>query len=279
MSLGAESRGGAEPSGALRIADTLRRRRRQGTVPLIAYVMYGDPDPRRWMAAALGALDGGAAVLELGLPFSDPLADGPVIQAAGQRALAAGARPSRVFEALRELLRSRPGAVVCLMSYFNPVLAYGPERWLEQAAEAGAAGVILPDLPPEEAGELPARARQLGLAWIPFVAPTGTEARLRAALSAGTGFVYGVALTGVTGSSAGVDPRVPALVGRIRALSPWPVAVGFGISTAADLRSVGQVADAVVVGSALVRRVAEGGSSTEIGERVRREVVRLLGAS
>ncbi|MDI3299232.1 MAG: tryptophan synthase subunit alpha [Bacillota bacterium] len=278
MSLAVETSRGEEPRGARLIAEAIRRRRAEGAVPLVAYVMYGDPDPERSLAAAAGALEGGAAVLELGLPFSDPLADGPVIQAAGQRALGAGTRPSQVFEGLRRLREARPEAAVCLMSYFNPVLAYGCERWLGQAAEAGAAGVILPDLPPEEAGDLPLRARELGLAWIPFVAPTATEARLRAALAVGTGFVYGVALTGVTGASGGLDPRVPALVGRVRALTPWPVAVGFGLSTAADVRAAGAVADAAVVGSALVRLVARGGSAAEIRERVRRGVADLLGA-
>ncbi|MCL6523007.1 MAG: tryptophan synthase subunit alpha, partial [Firmicutes bacterium] len=265
------------PEGARRVAEALLRSRSGGRVPLVAYVMYGDPDPERSLEAALGALEGGAAVLELGLPFSDPLADGPVIQAAGERALAAGTRPSRIFDDLGRLLAAAPGAAVCLMSYVNPVLAYGPERWLAEAARAGAAGVILPDLPPEEAGQLPRRARELGLAWIPFVAPTATEARLRAALAVGSGFVYGVALTGVTGAAGGLDPRVPGLVRRVRALSDWPVALGFGVASAADVRAAGEVADAVVVGSALVRLVAQGGSGREIRERLRRGVAELLG--
>ena len=222
---------------------------------LIPYVMAGHPDRERSIAAARSLAALPISALELGIPFSDPLADGPVIQRAGQAALEAGMTVAGCLEVAAAVSGNAP---VVFMSYVNPVLAYGPERFAADASAAGAAGVILPDLPPEESGTVAAALHAQGLATIFLVAPTSTDERIRVICDASSGFVYCVTLTGVTGVRAELPEGVGKLIARVKANTALPVAAGFGIATPEHIRALRGVADAAVVASALVRELDEG---------------------
>jgi tryptophan synthase alpha chain len=225
---------------------------------LMPYLMGGYPDLEESRAAAEAAADAGADLIELGIPFSDPLADGPVIHAAGTRALANGATPHGVLEVCERVAERLP---VVLMVYANVVMAGGAEQFARRAASAGAAGLIVPDLPHDEAGELRAACDAEGIALVPLVAPTTTEERMRDIGADARGFVYAVSLTGTTGERDRLPPELPALVERARAAAEVPVAVGFGISTPEQARSVAAIADGVIVGSRVVRAAGEGGAA------------------
>jgi tryptophan synthase alpha chain len=225
---------------------------------LMPYLMGGFPDLDASLAAGLAAADGGADLLELGIPFSDPLADGPVIHTAATAALAAGATPHGVLRVCEGLAGRLP---VVLMVYANLVLAAGPEAFALRAASAGAAGLIVPDLPHDEAGEVRSACDSEGLALVPLVAPTTTPERVAEIGAGARGFVYTVSVTGVTGERGELSPDLEGTVTRVRASTELPVAVGFGISTPAHARSVAEIADGVVVGSRLVRAVDEGGAA------------------
>jgi len=217
------------------------------------YVMGGFPDPAT-SAAHAAALGRHADLIELGVPFSDPLADGPTIQAAGQRALDAGTRPEDVIEIAEGL---RGGPPVVLMTYVNVLLAAGPRAFLERAARAGVAGVIIPDLPIDEGEEIRAHARRAGLSMIPLAAPTTGDARLAAIGRRADGFVYCVAVTGVTGGEVAVDDELRGFLARARAHIDAPLAVGFGIRTPEQVAAIGAIADGVIVASELIRRISE----------------------
>jgi tryptophan synthase alpha chain len=224
---------------------------------LMPYLMGGHPDldtSRDCLAAAIGA---GADLIELGIPFSDPLADGPVIHAAGSQALAAGVRPADVLALCEEASEHVP---VLLMVYANLVLAHGGDEFVKRAAAAGAAGLIVPDLPHDESAGVREACDAAGIALVPLVAPTTPEDRLRAIGADARGFVYAVSLTGTTGERGELPPGLGDLVERIRAVTDLPVAVGFGISTDEQASSVGQIADGVIVGSRVVRAAGEGGA-------------------
>jgi tryptophan synthase alpha chain len=223
---------------------------------LMPYLMGGFPDLETSRAVGLASVEGGADLLELGIPFSDPLADGPVVHAAGTRALAAGVTPSDVLGVCETLAE---GAPVLLMVYANIVLAGGAERFVERAAAAGAAGLIVPDLPHDEAAELRAACDAQALALVPLVAPTTRPERLREVGADARGFVYAVSLTGTTGERAELPPGLTDTVERVRAATPLPVAVGFGIARAEQASQVADIADGVIVGSRLVRAAGEGG--------------------
>jgi tryptophan synthase alpha chain len=225
---------------------------------LMPYLMGGFPDLDASLAAGLAAADGGADLLELGIPFSDPLADGPVIHTAATAALAAGATPHGVLRVCEGLAGRLP---VVLMVYANVVLTAGPEAFALRAASAGAAGLIVPDLPHDEAGDVRAACDSEGLALVPLVAPTTTPQRVAEIGAGARGFVYTVSVTGVTGERGELSPDLAATVTRVRASTELPVAVGFGISTPAHARSIAEIADGVVVGSRLVRAVDEGGAA------------------
>jgi tryptophan synthase alpha chain len=231
---------------------------------LMPYLMGGFPDVEASRAIGLASLDAGGDLLELGIPFSDPLADGPVIHAAGTRALAAGVTPSDVLGVCETLAERAP---VLLMVYANLVLAGGADRFVERADDAGAAGLIVPDLPHDEAAELRAACDARGLALVPLVAPTTRPERLRAVGADARGFVYTVALTGTTGERAELAPELTATVERVRAATPVPVAVGFGIARPEQARLVAEIADGVIVGSRLVRAAGEGGAAA-VGDAV-----------
>jgi tryptophan synthase alpha chain len=226
-----------------------------GRAALMPYMMGGFPDPEASAAIGLACADAGADLMELGVPFSDPLADGPVIHAAGTRALAAGATLHGVLDIAARLSEHLP---VVLMCYANLVFARGAERFANELAAAGAGGLIVPDLPLEEADGVRAACDAAAIALVPLIAPTTPEERLAAIVRQARGFVYAVSVTGTTGERAGVDAALASLLARAKAHSPVPVAVGFGISTpaqAADAAAAG--ADGVIVGSRLVRAATE----------------------
>src|SRR5213082_370572 len=219
------------------------------------YLMCGHPDLETSTACIAAAADAGADLLELGIPFSDPLADGPVIHAAGTQALAAGVRPDDVLRLCEQAAQRLP---VLLMVYANVVLHQGgASSFAQRAAGAGAAGLIVPDLPHDESQAVREACDAAGLALVPLVAPTTTDERMRAIGADARGFVYAVSLTGTTGERGELPPGLAELVGRVRATTELPVAIGFGISTAEQARSVGEVADGVIVGSRVVRAAGE----------------------
>ena len=231
---------------------------------LMPYLMGGYPDVRASIECGLAAVEAGADLLELGIPFSDPLADGPVIHSAATAALEKGVHVHDVLGVARELGAQVP---VVLMVYANPILARGAERFAAEAAEAGAAGLIVPDLPHDEAGAVRDACDAAGLALVPLVAPTTTDERLAEIGRDARGFIYTVSLTGTTGERDEVAPELAGTVERVRAATDVPVAVGFGISTAEQARSVAAVADGVIVGSRIVRAAGEGGAAA-VGEIV-----------
>lgn len=231
---------------------------------LMPYLMGGYPDMDASRACCAAAVDAGADLIELGVPFSDPLADGPVIHAAATQALAAGVCPDDVLSICEEVAERVP---VMLMVYANVVLGAGLGAYAERAAAAGAAGLIVPDLPHDEAGELRAECDGHGLALAPLVAPNTSEGRLAAIGSDARGFVYAVSLTGTTGERSQVAPELGAMVERIRAATSLPVAVGFGIATSDQASAVADLADGVIVGSRVVRAAGEAGAAG-VGELV-----------
>ena len=222
---------------------------------LIPYLMAGHPDHDGSLAAARSLAQLPIAALELGIPFSDPLADGPVIQRAGQAALEAGMTVAGALELAAELRGRVP---IVLMTSVNPVLSYLPDRFASDAAAAGVAGVIIPDLPPEEAGEIAGMLQERGVATIFLVAPTSSDERIATICEASSGFVYCVTLTGITGMRADLPAGLDSLLGRVRSRTSLPVAAGFGISRPEHVRALRGVADAVAVGSAVVNEVTEG---------------------
>ena len=222
---------------------------------IIAYLTAGDPDLQTTLSIALAAIDNGADVIELGVPFSDPLADGPVIQRASERAVARGVRLADVLETARKLRAERPACGIVIFSYLNPVVRMGMRQFCAEAAAAGADGVLLTDLIVEEAGEYLAEMKANNLAPVFLAAPTSPDTRLKAIASASKGFVYAISRVGITGTQQKVAGDASELVTRLRRFTePFgiPIAVGFGISNAEHVRAVGEFADAAIIGSALV---------------------------
>ena len=219
---------------------------------LVAYLTAGDPDLETTREIALAAIDNGADVIELGVPFSDPLADGPVIQRASGRAVARGVRLLDVLALAAELRAARPSAGLVIFSYLNPVVRLGLRAFCARAAEAGADGVLLTDMIVEEAGEYLESMREHALAPVFLAAPTSPDARLKAICEVSLGFVYAVSRVGITGAQTSVANDAETLVTRLRRYAKTPIAVGFGISNAEHVRAVGRFADAAIIGSALV---------------------------
>ncbi|MBI3885602.1 MAG: tryptophan synthase subunit alpha [Opitutae bacterium] len=238
-----------------RIAAAFARARHENRAAFVAYLTAGDPDFDTSLAACRAVLAGGADLLELGVPFSDPLADGPTNQLAAQRALEGGMTAARTGELVRRL-RETSDAPIVFYTYYNLVFSNGVENYVRAAKAAGADGLLTLDLPPEEAGELLAACTQHDLKTVFIVAPTTPDSRLPLLCAAATGFVYYVSREGVTGVRDQVAADIPAAVARIRAHTELPVVVGFGLSTPAQVREVARAADGVVVGSALVNVVA-----------------------
>jgi tryptophan synthase alpha chain len=250
-----------------RIGARFEKRRTEGRPAFVAFLTAGDPSLDRTCEAAVELDRAGVDVLELGVPFSDPLADGPVIQRASERALARGVTLPGVLQ-LVERIRDRSRLPLLLFSYYNPLLQHGLERLARDAKEAGVDGVLVTDLPPEEAGEWVAAARAAELDTVFLASPTSPPERLRRVAEASRGFVYAISRTGVTGERQALSGDARPLVERLRALTTVPVALGFGLSTPEQVREAAAVADGVVVGSALVRFLEEHPEG-DLGARVR----------
>ncbi len=256
------------------LAATFERLERERRTGLVTYVTAGDPDLPR-SADILRALDrAGADVLEVGIPFSDPLADGPVIQRASERALAAGATLARVLDMIGTV-RPEVRAPIVVFSYANPLLRMGLDAFVARASAVGVNGVLVLDLPVEEAGGLRGALRGAGIDTIFLLSPTSPEPRIRRAAALGSGFLYAISRLGVTGARDTVADGAQAIVERIRAVTSLPIALGFGISTPEHVREVGAWADAAVVGSALVKVIADAQADPRLADRVE-EFVRWL---
>ncbi len=224
---------------------------------LVVYLTAGDPDLDTTYDIALAAIDNGADVLELGVPFSDPLADGPVIQRASERAVARGVRLTDVLKVAKRIREARPQAGLVLFSYLNPVVRVGMADFCRQAKDAGIDGVLLTDMIVEEAAEYLAAAKANGLQPVFLAAPTSPDERLKAIAENSQGFVYAISRTGITGTQNTMTSDAGDLVPRIRQFTHLPIAVGFGVSNASHVAAVGKFADAAVVGSAIVRLIEE----------------------
>jgi len=250
----------------------LQTRQRKAFIP---FLTAGYPDDRRFRSLLAGAA-AHADVIEVGLPFSDPVADGPTICAASEKALAAGATTDRLFEAV-EATASLPPSII--MTYLNPLLAYGTEAFLQRAARAGIQGLLLTDLPPEDGEDLLAKAADLGIASVLLVAPTTSDERLARIASLATGFLYCVAVRGITGARTTTTDDARLTVQRLRAHSDLPVVVGFGISTPEHVRTTCEFADGVVVGSALVQWISQHADAADLETGFRDQLARLSAAA
>ncbi len=249
--MNAETRGG-------RIAGRfalLKQKKRPG---LVTFITANDPTPEVFAQILKGLPAAGADLIEIGIPFSDPMADGPAIQASSQRSLKHRTKVKDVLAAVTAFRASERDTPVILMGYFNPIYRYGSEKFARDAAAAGVDGVIVVDLPPEEAEELNVHLRACGLHMIFLTAPTSSDTRLPTILKVASGFVYYVAITGITGTASADEGAVKAAVARLRRQTALPVAVGFGIKTSAQARAIASHCDAAVVGSAIVDVIARG---------------------
>jgi tryptophan synthase alpha chain len=239
-----------------RIERRFARLRAEGRAGLVAYLVAGDPDPETSERLFERVAEAGADLIEIGMPFSDPMADGPSIQAAGLRALKAGMTLRKTLDMVRRLRARDADTPFVVMGYYNPVYQYGAEGFARDAVAAGVDGVIIVDLPPEEDSELAEPARAAGLDIVRLATPTSDEARLPAIVTDASGFIYYVAIAGITGTRSADSASVHAAVARLRRFTQLPVAVGFGIKNPAQAAEVAKAADAAVVGTALVDRLA-----------------------
>src|SRR3984957_14904815 len=239
---------------------------------IVAYLTAGDPDLATTREIALAAIDNGADVIELGVPFSDPLADGPVIQRASERAVAKGTRLSDVLGTCKEIRAARPETGIILFSYLNPVVRFGMEAFAKAAKDAGADGVLLTDMIVEEAGEYLRVMKENGLAPVFLAAPTSPDERLKAIAENSRGFVYAISRVGITGTQTELASDAEGLVTRLRNFTKLPIALGFGVSTAEHVKTVNTFADAAVVGSAivaLIEKTPQAGAAQAVGKFVR----------
>jgi tryptophan synthase alpha chain len=241
----------------------------EGRKAFVAYVMAGDPDEATSAEILRGLPGAGVDIIEMGMPFTDPMADGPTIQLAGQRALAGGQTLARTLAMVRDFRREDATTPIVMMGYYNPIYSRGVDRFLKEAAEAGIDGLIVVDLPPEEDAELCLPAQAAGLNFIRLATPTTDERRLPKVLQNTSGFVYYVSITGITGAAAAQAAAVGPEVARIKARTDLPVIVGFGITTPETATEIAGVADGCVVGSAIVRLIGEGRPVAEVLEFVR----------
>jgi tryptophan synthase alpha chain len=241
-----------------RIESRFAALRAEGRGGLVTFVTAGDPDPATSQRIVTGLPEAGADLIELGMPFTDPMADGPAIQASSQRALRAGASMRRTLDLVRAFRATDSDTPLVLMGYYNPIYSYGVEPFLRDAKEAGVDGLIIVDLPPEEDAELCEPAIVAGINWIRLATPTTDDTRLPTVLSNADGFVYYVSIMGITGTKGVPEDSVRKAVARLRKHTDLPIAVGFGVKTQADARAIGRTADAAVVGSAIVDRIASG---------------------
>src|SRR5215213_6433746 len=239
-----------------RIERRFAKLREEGRAGLVIYLTAGDPDPDTSLALFEGLAEAGADLVEIGMPFSDPMADGPSIQAAGQRALKAGTTLRSTLAMVHDLRARDPDTPFVLMGYYNPIYQYGAEAFAHDAVAAGVDGAIIVDLPPEEDAELAGPARAAGLDIVRLATPTSDEARLPAIVAHASGFIYYVAIVGITGTRSAEAGSVRGAVARLRRFTDLPLAVGFGIKTPTQAAEVARAADAAVVGTAIVDRLA-----------------------
>ncbi|SNX70258.1 tryptophan synthase alpha chain [Cereibacter ovatus] len=251
-----------------RIDDTFGRLKAEGKKAFVAYIMAGDPDLATSLQVMKGMPAAGVDIIELGLPFTDPMADGETIQLAGQRSLEGGQTLVRTLDMVREFRRSDAVTPIVLMGYYNPIYSRGVDRFLAEAKEAGIDGLIVVDLPPEEDSELCLPAQAAGINFIRLATPTTDDKRLPKVLQNTSGFVYYVSITGITGAAAAKPADVAPEVARIKAQTDLPVIVGFGISTPEAAQDIAAIADGCVVGSAIVKLVGEGRPVPEVLDRV-----------
>jgi tryptophan synthase alpha chain len=247
----------------------------EGRAALVTFITAGDPEPETSLAILQALPAAGADVIELGMPFTDPMADGPAIQLSSQRALKSGQTLRKTLDMVRAFRRANNDVPIVLMGYYNPIYIYGVDRFLRDAKDAGVDGLIVVDLPPEEDEELCLPALQAGLNFIRLATPTTDERRLPAVLANTSGFVYYVSITGITGTAAPDSTRTTEAVARIKRHSRLPVAVGFGVRTAEQAAAIARGADGVVVGSALVSAVKD--SLDESGKATQRTVEAVTG--
>lgn len=252
-----------------RIDAQFARLKASGRKAFVSYTMAGDPDYDTSLKILRGLPDAGVDIIELGLPFTDPMADGPTIQLAGQRALEAGMTLRRTLDLARAFREQDDTTPIVLMGYYNPIYSHGVERFLKDAKEAGIDGLIVVDLPPEEDDELCIPAQAAGISFIRLATPTTDDARLPRVMQNTSGFVYYVSITGITGAAEAEAGDVAPEVARIKAAGDLPVVVGFGIRTPERARAIASVADGAVVGSAIVSRIAEGAPVAEVLSFVR----------
>jgi len=250
-----------------RIQATFAALKQQNETALIPFITAGDPDLRTTVDLVLTLADAGADVVELGVPFSDPMADGPTIQAASERALTAGTTLGGVLDCVAAI-REKSQIPLVLMGYYNPVFRYGAEEFALAASTAGVDALLLVDLPPEEIGEISAVMAAAGIDLITLLAPTTPRKRMARLAAAAQGYLYCVSMTGVTGSAKISPDDIRVAVEELKGLTDIPVGVGFGITTAEDARAVGAFADGVVVGSALVKIIEKSGQEAELLPRV-----------
>jgi tryptophan synthase alpha subunit len=240
-----------------RIAQAFAAAREDGRVPVVPFIPVGWPEIDATVEVVEAAVAGGAAAVEIGWPFSDPMGDGPTNQRAYEEAIRNGATGETVLDAVRTLRARGVRVPLIVMGYFNPLLTYGISRFVQDAVEAGVDGLIVVDLPPQEAGELERPARAAGLHLVYLLAPTSTEDRIQLVAEHGSGFIYCVGVVGITGARSVLSDELPEYLARVRGLTDLPLAVGFGISSREHVETVGQYADAAVVGSAFVALVGE----------------------
>jgi tryptophan synthase alpha chain len=256
-----------------RIDKRFEELKRQGRAGLVAFITAGDPDHETSLKILKGLPPAGADIIELGMPFSDPMADGPAIQASSQRALKAGQTMVKTLGMVKAFRRHDDATPVVLMGYYNPIYVYGVNRFLKDTVAAGVDGLIVVDMPPEEDAELRPPARNAGLNFICLATPTTEAKRLPAILANASGFVYYVSIAGITGTAAPNLSEVAAHVGRIKAKTELPIAVGFGVKAKEQVSAIAKLAEGVVVGTALVTAIAQsldadGNATLETGPRV-----------
>ena len=261
-----------------RIAARFEELRAQNRAAFIPFITAGDPNAETTFALLQELPAAGADLIELGVPFSDPMADGPAVQASSQRALKAGMTLAKVLDIVKRFRKSDSKTPIVLMGYYNPIHAYGTARFAKDAAGAGVDGLITVDLPPEEDEVLRAPAAAHGLDVVRLATPTSTDARLETIVNGASGFLYYVSVAGVTGTKTYAEDDVRAAVARVKAKSELPVAVGFGIKTPEQARAIAGLADAAVVGSAIVTKIAESPAAGADHERLVKDVLKFCGS-
>ena len=237
-----------------RIDQKFQQLKKQKRKAFIAFITAGDPNLKTTEALVPALEAAGVDIIELGIPFSDPMADGTTIQAASERALKGGVTVNKILEVVKRI-RQKTQIPIAFMTYYNPVFHFGEQKFIQACAQAGVDGIIIPDLPPEEASVLRKAAQKQGISTIFFISPTTTEARIKANAQASTGFIYHVALTGVTGAKQAMSDAVIKDIKRAKRFTSKPICAGFGISTPQQVKAIAQTADGVIVGSAIIKEI------------------------